>query len=74
MAGGLSYKFRVRAGNIYGFGEWSEIAEFKASQEPQQIISSSISTVNDGLSVTVTWDEPDDNYSDITEYLIEIRH
>jgi len=35
VAGGLFYKFRVRAGNIYGYGDWSNIVEFKASQEPQ---------------------------------------
>lgn len=31
VAGGYMYKFRVRAGNIYGFGDWSDISEFKAS-------------------------------------------
>ena len=34
VGGGLSYQFRVRAGNIYGYGEWSDYATFKASQEP----------------------------------------
>ena len=24
VAGGLMYKFRVRAGNIYGYGDWSD--------------------------------------------------
>ena len=26
VGGGLLYKFRVRAGNIYGYGEWSDEA------------------------------------------------
>jgi hypothetical protein len=32
---GLLYRFRLRASNIYGFGEFSQEYEFKASQEPQ---------------------------------------
>jgi hypothetical protein len=32
--GGL-YRFRVRASNIYGFGSFSSIYTFKASEEPK---------------------------------------
>ncbi len=31
---GQYYGFRVRASNIYGFGAFSEVYSFKASQEP----------------------------------------
>lgn len=71
---GYFYTFRVRASNIYGFGEFSDEFTFKASQEPQQIASDVISTQNDLLNVHVTWQEPDDNESPITAYFIEIRH
>jgi hypothetical protein len=35
IAGGSFYAFRVRASNIYGFGPFSDVASFQASQEPQ---------------------------------------
>ena len=74
VAGGEFYKFRVRASNIYGFGDFSAVAALKASQEPQQVTSASIATTNDLLAAVITWDEPFDNYDDITAYLIELRH
>jgi hypothetical protein len=32
---GQHYNFRVRARNIYGFGQFSTVYQFKAAQEPQ---------------------------------------
>jgi hypothetical protein len=34
IAPGGFYRFRVRASNIYGFGVFSNIYSFKASEEP----------------------------------------
>jgi len=73
VLGGEFYRFRVRAGNIYGYGVFSEEYEFKASQEPQQIASESISTANSGTDIVITWEAPDDNFDTITQYLIELR-
>lgn len=60
ISAGYFYNFRVRAKNIYGFGVFSSVYNFKASQEPQQIPSESISTQDFGTEVEISWDYPDD--------------
>lgn len=42
------YRFRLRASNIYGFGDFSSEFEFKAAQEPQQLSTEAITSQNDG--------------------------
>jgi hypothetical protein len=73
VVGGHSYIFRVRAKNIYGFGPFSDIVQFKASEEPEQVVSSTIVTENVLTQVQITWAEPFDNLDQITAYLIQIR-
>ena len=48
ITSGYFYNFRLRAKNIYGFGVFSSVYNFKASQEPQQIPSEGISTEDFG--------------------------
>lgn len=74
IVGGQWFNFRVRAKNVYGFGLFSDPVSFKASQEPDQVVSSTIVTQNILTQVKITWDEPFDNYDTITAYNIEIRH
>jgi hypothetical protein len=62
----------VRTKNIYGFGLFSDPQKFKASQEPDQVISSTIKTINQLEQFKITWDEPFNNFDAITAYLIEI--
>jgi hypothetical protein len=73
IAPGGFYRFRVRASNIYGFGVYSNIYEFKASEEPQQLPAQSIQTVNQGTKVLISWDYPEDSADTIEEYSILIR-
>ena len=70
VLGGNDYKFKVRARNIYGYGPYSAIATFKSSQEPAQITSDNIQTINAGLSVTITWSAPFDNEDTIIAYMV----
>jgi hypothetical protein len=68
------YRFRVRASNIYGFGVFSNIYRFKASEEPQQLPALSLQTVNQGTQVLISWDYPEDSADTVFEYSIHIRH
>jgi hypothetical protein len=64
--GGLTYKFRVSASNIYGEGLLSDPLEFLASDIPEQIDIPS--TTISGTDVIVSWNAPFDNYESIEEY------
>jgi hypothetical protein len=70
---GLLYNFRLRASNIYGFGQFSELYEFKSSQEPQQLATDSITSSNIDTEVRIHWDYPDDNSDLVTAYQILVR-
>ena len=64
--GGLEYKFKVTASNIYGEGEASDELSQIASDVPDQleIIQTSIS----GTVVIFDWTAPHDNHKAILEY------
>lgn len=70
---GNLYRFRVRASNIYGFGVFSNIYSFKASEEPQQLPAQGLQTINQGTQVLISWDYPEDSADTISEYSIQIR-
>jgi hypothetical protein len=55
VEGNKEYKTQVRAQNIYGYGEWSDIFTIKAAQEPDQVSLASLGSVVDGLSVKLSW-------------------
>jgi hypothetical protein len=59
----------VRARNIYGFGEFSEIEVIIASTHPDR--PNIVTTVTDGLKVLVSFDEPPANGEPISLYTIE---
>ena len=62
------YKFKVRANNIYGYGDFSDESSFEASHNPGK---TDIPTVTlSGTSVQVSWTEPDPHGSPILAYEI----
>lgn len=72
ITGGTDYQFKVRAKNLYGWGDYSPIVTIKAAQEPAQVTS--ITTTVSGLDIIVDWTEPSTNFDPIIQYLIEFRH
>ena len=69
LTGGASYQFKIRAKNIYGYGDYSTVTSIQASDVPQLmaiptvIIDSTVLT-----SVRITWTAPSNSFSAITAY------
>jgi hypothetical protein len=66
-----SYKFKVRAKNIYGHGDFSTEATFEASDKPGKPTIPSV--VLDGVNVKVTWLKPAENGSTIDGYEVSFK-
>ena len=71
LTGGTFYSFMVRAQNIYGYGEWSDVAVIEASDVPD--VMSIITTSIVGTRFRFDWAKPFDNYEPIVEYDLQIR-
>mmetsp|Transcript_29134 Transcript_29134/g.28192 ORF Transcript_29134/g.28192 Transcript_29134/m.28192 type:complete len:232 (-) Transcript_29134:211-906(-) len=73
ITGGQSYQFKVRAKNKWGWGDYSAIASFKASEAPDQMdpVTTSIDAITGG--VKIEWVAPSSNFDTITAYMIEIQ-
>lgn len=59
IAPGSCYFFRVRAKNIYGYGDFSDAQEIKASGTPSQMTSPTVT--NEGTDVKISWVAPNMN-------------
>lgn len=69
---GTDYRFRIRAGNIHGFGEFSDEVIVRADDKPG--VPGSVSTTADGLNVNLAWTPPvSDNGSPITLYKLFVE-
>jgi hypothetical protein len=64
--------FRAKAHNIHGWGELSDQLTEVASSMPDQGLSPVI-TIED-LNVKISWTAPNDNYAQITSYVVRIAH
>ena len=69
---GAEYKFKYRALNKYGWGEFSNSQAFQAAAIPLK--ANTVTTTIENLYVKISWDEPDDQSSAIVEYEILIKH
>ena len=68
---GTDYSFRVRASNVHGFGQYSDIVVIRADDKPG--IPAMVSTQANGLEVDFAWSAPtSDNGSSITAYTLLI--
>lgn len=71
VEGGRTYRFKVRARNIYGYGEYSEVTVVIPDDKPGK---TDIATVElnalTPTEVKVSWPLPDDHSSVITSYEI----
>lgn len=68
---GLSYKFKYRAGNKYGWGEYSTEVSFVAAAIPLQALP--VTTQIENYYVKIQWEMPNDQSSEIIEYEILIK-
>lgn len=72
VAMGLAYQVRVRARNIYGYGNFSAVTTIRAAQEPDTVLSATLSSVVNTTNVTLSWTPPGANNDTITAYRILI--
>jgi Fibronectin type III domain len=70
IGGGKTYKFAVKAKNIYGYGTLSSTVQTVAVDVPAKmdIPTVALSTVSPFTSVVITWAVPNFHYSPIEDY------
>ena len=67
-----TYKFKYRARNIFGWGEWSDQGDIYAASIPDTIMPVVVELV--GTDVEISWSpNTQDNGSPISAYKIEIQ-
>ena len=67
---GVSYIFKYRAQNKYGWGEYGSEISFVAAAIPLKALP--VTTFVENYYVKISWDLPNDQSSDIVEYEIFI--
>lgn len=70
LVAGLEYKFKIRAHNIYGFGDYSDEAVIIPDAVPAMM--NSVVTTLAYPMVTFAWEEPFNNGRQILAYQLEI--
>ena len=63
---GSDYQFKVRAQNVYGFGEFSDIVTIRASTIPNTMNNVESNTVLQ--AVVIAWEEPGNGGDDLLAY------
>ena len=72
LTGGTTYKFKVKARNIYGDGQFSSELSVLASDKPDKVDIPTVSIGATDTSVTVSWNLPDAHSTAITAYQIQL--
>jgi hypothetical protein len=67
---GRRYEFKVRARNVYGYGEYSEVLVVQTGDRPDTMPELDTRAV--GSIIQITWDEPADNGYSVDDYDVEI--
>ena len=71
---GVTYEFRLRSENIFGFSQNSEITLIKAAGVPYAVIEPVVTSIQSNGQVLIAWNAPDDNSEDLTHYEVEIQN
>jgi|NOAtaT_7_FD_contig_61_2324145_length_2430_multi_2_in_0_out_0_2 hypothetical protein len=66
-----NYKFKVRAKNIYGWGNWSPEATLFTSDVPLGTLSITMTVVN--MNIKISWAKPFENYNALDKYRLYVR-
>lgn len=66
----ISYQFRYRAKNVFGYGPYSDVASILAIAIPDQMPAPIVT--NNGVNVQITWVQANGNGASIIAYKIEI--
>jgi len=61
----------VRAHNVYGFGDWSDVVSITATMKPDKPTVLPTVAINN-YNVRITWAAPTNNYESIDAYNIVI--
>ena len=69
---GDSYKVRVRAHNIHGWGEFSDPSIILSTGTPDQ--PDPPATIINNLNIKISWQDPAHNYEAIDQYQILFKH
>lgn len=69
---GSTYKFKVRAQNVYGWGGYSPEFSIVASEAPAQMQVATTSIV--GTAARISWVAPASNGEPITAYRVKVLH
>jgi len=69
---GSTYKLKVRAHNIHGWGEWSEVGRVLATGVPDEP-DPPITVINNKF-VRITWTDPAANFEAIDSYRVLVVH
>lgn len=73
VSSGTSYQFRVRARNIWGYGNFSPVLTVLAADIPDTVATATTSYDSTTGDVIISWVAPNNKGSSITSYLIEIQ-
>ena len=66
----MSYNFRYRVKNIYGWSPYSAVLSQLAARQPDSPLAPT--TANTATSVAISWEEPYNGATAITAYRVEI--
>jgi hypothetical protein len=67
---GATYKFKIRAENVYGWGAYSPEFAIVASEAPAQMQVVTTSII--GTAARISWVAPSSNGEDITAYQVKV--
>lgn len=72
ITAGTTYQFKVRASNIFGWGDYSSTHSILAAVAPSQMVAVTTSIDATTGGVMISWTAPHDGSDSITSYKIEI--
>lgn len=72
-APGVTYQFRVRAENIYGFGPFSDSIAIKTPTAPSAT-SVPLTVIDKEGNIRISWNRPEDGGSPITGFTVQISN
>lgn len=71
LTAGMTYKFRYRVRNIFGWSSYSDVLTILAATKPDR--PAMVSTSNVGTSVRIDWVAPYDGHSPLLYFVLVIK-